>query len=176
MVPRTTGFLVVLFSLVVVLCAAEDYLIETIAGSSLATNTFLNYPSYIAISSSNETYFADTLNHRILKVSTSGIITTIAGTGAASFSGDGGYATSATLNNPIGIAISSANEIYIADTSPVYCSNVCTECHNSTLNASNSSEGECHDPTILWKCSYRELTFLDWETFQTYASSRILHW
>ena len=104
-------------------CSAEDYLIETIAGSSqkgdggYATNSLLNSPFGVAISSSNEIYIADTFNNRIRKISTSGIITTVAGTGSASFSGDGDNATSATLNNPSGIAVSSLNEIYIADTS-----------------------------------------------------------
>ena len=51
-------------------------------------------------------YIADRDNDRIRKVTVStGIITTIAGTGASSYSGDGGEATSATLNNPYGVAV-----------------------------------------------------------------------
>ena len=51
-------------------------------------------------------YITDTDNNRIRKVTVStGIITTIAGTGTASFSGDGGEATSATLNNPVGVTV-----------------------------------------------------------------------
>ena len=52
-------------------------------------------------------YIADFLNHRIRKVST-GIITTVAGTGTGSYSGDGGAATSATLNYPYDVAVDSA--------------------------------------------------------------------
>ena len=52
-------------------------------------------------------YIADTYNHIIRKVDTSGIITTIAGTRSAGFSGDGGAATSATLNYPFGVALDS---------------------------------------------------------------------
>ena len=51
-------------------------------------------------------YIADFNNNRIRKVTIStGIITTIAGTGTSSYSGDGGAATSATLNYPLGVAL-----------------------------------------------------------------------
>ena len=51
-------------------------------------------------------YIADQNNHRIRKVTAStGIITTIAGTGTGSYSDDNGAATSATLNNPAGVAV-----------------------------------------------------------------------
>ena len=54
-------------------------------------------------------YISDTFNNRIRKVTVStGILTTIAGTGAASYSGDGGQATSATVRAPVGIALDSA--------------------------------------------------------------------
>ena len=57
-------------------------------------------------------YIADTYNHRIRKVTVStGIITTIAGTGTASYSGDNGAATSATLNNPFGVAVDVSGRI-----------------------------------------------------------------
>ena len=55
-------------------------------------------------------YIADRNNHRIRKVST-GIITTIAGTGASSYSGDNGAATSATLNYPLGVALDASGRI-----------------------------------------------------------------
>ena len=60
-------------------------------------------------------YIADFYNHRIRKVTIStGIITTIAGTGASSYSGDGGAATSATLNCPSGVALDSSGIINVA--------------------------------------------------------------
>jgi hypothetical protein len=53
-------------------------------------------------------YIGDTGNHRIRKVTVStGIITTIAGTGTSSFSGDGGAATSASLYQPVGVIVDS---------------------------------------------------------------------
>ena len=58
-------------------------------------------------------YIADTSNHCIRKVTVStGIITTIAGTGSASYSGDGAAATSATLNLPIGVGLDSSGIQY----------------------------------------------------------------
>ncbi len=59
-------------------------------------------------------YIADSFNHRIRKVTIStGIITTIAGTGTGSYSGDNGHATSAALNTPIGIAFDSAGTHFL---------------------------------------------------------------
>ena len=55
-------------------------------------------------------YIADRSNHRIRKVST-GIISTIAGTGTSSYSGDNGAATSATLYGPVEIALDASGRI-----------------------------------------------------------------
>ena len=57
-------------------------------------------------------YIADRYNHRIRKVTVStGIITTIAGTGSTTFSGDNGAATSATLYYPNGVALDASGRI-----------------------------------------------------------------
>ena len=57
-------------------------------------------------------YIADQSNHRIRKVTVStGIISTIAGTGSTTYSGDNGAATSATLNNPTGVAVDASGRI-----------------------------------------------------------------
>ena len=62
-------------------------------------------------------YIADTYNSRIRKVTVStGIISTIAGTGTIGYSGDNGAATSATLNCPYGVVLDTAGNVYIADT------------------------------------------------------------
>jgi hypothetical protein len=63
-------------------------------------------------------FISDSFNHRIRRVTVStGIITTIAGTGTASYSGDNGPATSATLYYPGGVAFDSLGNVYIADSS-----------------------------------------------------------
>lgn len=62
-------------------------------------------------------YIADTLNNRIRMVDAGGTITTIAGNGLGSYSGDGGPAVDAALKGPIGVAKSpSSGHVYIADT------------------------------------------------------------
>ena len=100
-------------------------IITTIAGNGIpgsagdggaATNANLYYPSDVAVDSSGNIYIADTSNQRIRKVNTSGIITTIAGTGVYGFSGDGGAATSAQLRSLYGVAVDSSGNVYIADT------------------------------------------------------------
>jgi len=76
-----------------------------------ATSATINNPQLIAVDASGNLYIADYNNHRIRKVTIStGIIITLAGTGSTSFSGDNGQATSATLNNPNGIALDSSGK------------------------------------------------------------------
>ena len=98
--------------------------ISTIAGNGAAgysgdggsaTSAMLNGPMSVAIDAFDNIYIADQLNNCIRKVNTVGVISTVAGNGTAGFFGDGGLATSAALNNPTGVAIDSAGNIYIAD-------------------------------------------------------------
>ena len=73
---------------------------------------FLLLQINISISNIGNVYIADEYNQRIRKVTVStGIITTLAGTGASGLSGDGGAATSATLNYPRGVALDSSGRI-----------------------------------------------------------------
>jgi sugar lactone lactonase YvrE len=82
-----------------------------------ATSAQLDSPVGVAVDSSNNVYIADTHNHRIREVlASTGVINTIAGTGAAGFAGDGAAATSALLNYPTAVAVDSAGNVYIADT------------------------------------------------------------
>ncbi|HWF07133.1 MAG TPA: NHL repeat-containing protein [Bryobacteraceae bacterium] len=72
--------------------------------------------SGIAADSAGNLYVADTHNRRIRKISTSGIITTVAGNGVNDYAGDGGSALNAALSNPLGVAIDGSGNLYIADT------------------------------------------------------------
>lgn len=82
-----------------------------------ATNAALALPEGLAVDASGNLFIADMVNNRIRRVTaSSGIITTVAGTGATGYSGDGGPATSAQLFFPSGVAVDSAGNLYIADT------------------------------------------------------------
>jgi sugar lactone lactonase YvrE len=81
-----------------------------------ATSAYLAFPWGVAADNSGNVYIADTYNNRIRKITAStGVITTIAGTGTAGYSGDGGAPTSAKLNLPEDVAVDQSGNIYIAD-------------------------------------------------------------
>ena len=80
-----------------------------------AVEAQLNYPAAVAVDKAGNVYLADTGNHRIRRVDTSGIITTIAGTGEPGYGGDGGPAAEARLASPIALAVDGSGNIYIAD-------------------------------------------------------------
>ena len=80
-----------------------------------ATAASLDQPGGIAVDASGDLFIADTSDNRIREVSVHGIITTVAGGGTGS-PGDGGPATSASLNNPEGIAVDASGNLFIADT------------------------------------------------------------
>jgi DNA-binding beta-propeller fold protein YncE len=81
-----------------------------------ASEALLNGPFDIAFDRAGNLYFSDTFNHRIRRVeAATGIISTIAGTGDPGYSGDGGPATAAALNEPYGVAIDRAGNVYAAD-------------------------------------------------------------
>ena len=75
----------------------------------------LNQPAACQLDSYGNLYIADTLNHRVRKVSAGGVISTVAGTGAAGYSGDDIAATSAQLAAPLGVAADDTGNLYIAD-------------------------------------------------------------
>ena len=99
-------------------------IITTVAGNGVrgfsgdgrpAGSASLSYPGGVAVDGAGNLYIADSGNQRIRKVDTAGIITTVAGNGTAGFTGDFGPATSARFNNPSGVAVDGAGNLYIAD-------------------------------------------------------------
>jgi uncharacterized protein (TIGR03437 family) len=99
-------------------------IINTIAGGGTgnangvaATSVALSAPAGIAVDAAGNVYFSEGgLNSsRVRKVTPGGTISLIAGNGTMGYSGDGGQATSASLNTPAGVAVDSSGNIYIAD-------------------------------------------------------------
>jgi ribosomal protein S11 len=81
-----------------------------------ATSARLYYPTGVAVDSSGNLYIADLYNNRIREVvKATGAITTIAGNGGTTDSGDGGLATSAGIASPQAVAVDGSGNVYIAD-------------------------------------------------------------
>jgi len=82
----------------------------------LATNATLNRPISVALDAAGNLYICDSANHNIRRVNlASGVIATYAGNGSPAFSGDGGVATAASLQFPLGVAADRYGYVYIAD-------------------------------------------------------------
>jgi hypothetical protein len=104
---------------------SKAQIITTVAGNTSAaggsgdggpaTAAGFTSPSSVAVDALGNIYIADSQNNRIRIVDTAGIITTFAGTGTTSPTGDGGPATAATLNNPSSVTCDAFGNVYIAD-------------------------------------------------------------
>jgi sugar lactone lactonase YvrE len=125
----------------------------------------------IAVDAIGNVYITDGSNNRIRKISVNGIITTIAGNGNAGYSGDGGSATSASLNDPAYISIDAFGSLYIADARNHCVRKVSAEGVISTV-AGNGSDGysgdgglainaELHLPYCVAVDSYGNLYILE---------------
>jgi len=100
---------------------AQQDVITTVVGGGPngipALDAPLYNPYHVAVDGSGNYYIAAFNQNRVFKVSTSGTITVVAGSGAQGFSGDGvtGGASNADLYHPYGVAVDSSNNVYIAD-------------------------------------------------------------
>ena len=83
-------------------------------GGPATAASFFN-PVRVIVDASANLYIADQSNHRVRKVDSSGMVSTIAGSGSSGFSGDGSAATSAALNNPTALALDASGNLYISD-------------------------------------------------------------
>jgi sugar lactone lactonase YvrE len=132
--------------------------ITTVAGSTGQSNSFsgdggpatsagLSDPNGVALDSAGNLSIADTNNNRVRKVDLGGIITTVAGSNQAGYSGDGGAATSAELNTPFGVRVDAAGNLFIADSHNFVIrkvdltGNISTVAGNFAAGAGNSGDG-----------------------------------
>ncbi|MBI3684540.1 MAG: hypothetical protein HY235_29560 [Acidobacteria bacterium] len=115
------GFLLSLGVLALAAQNAVYYTIDTIAGADpaigagLATTILLQDVRGVASDLAGNVYFSDTPRNRVYRIGPFGSLTPIAGTGTAGFSGDGGLAEQAMLDQPYGVAVDNAGNVYIAD-------------------------------------------------------------
>jgi sugar lactone lactonase YvrE len=124
--------------------------ITTVAGTGIsgysgdngpATSAQLNSPGGLALDGGGNLYIADSANNRIRKVTAGGTITTFAGSGTPSYSGDNGPAISAQLNNPDALLLDGANNLYISDTGNYRIRMVAAATGNITTVAGNGTSG-----------------------------------
>ncbi|MEV4869247.1 NHL repeat-containing protein [Streptomyces syringium] len=139
-------------------------LITTVAGDGQAgyvsdggpaVATRLHYPGDVAVDDAGNLYIADTSNHRVRKVTPSGIITTIAGDGQAGYISDGGPAIATRLNTPWGVAVDRSGNVYISDHGNHRVRKVTTN-GNITTVAGNGTAGYVSDggPAISTRLQY----------------------
>ena len=98
----------------------QQFAIQTVAGNGQAQaplnpSTSPGWISGIAADTSGNVFISVSDSNEVMKLDSQGNLTVIAGTGTAGYSGDGGLATSAELNTPVGIALDSQGNLYIAD-------------------------------------------------------------
>src|SRR5665213_2629921 len=98
---------------------AEDFTIQTFAGGGIPQNiqgTSAVFPGLAGIvTDANGNAYFTTGSHTVMRLDPNGVLTLVAGNGTPGYSGDGGLATNAQLNQPTGIAIDGAGNLYIAD-------------------------------------------------------------
>jgi cysteine-rich repeat protein len=104
---------------------AVDGVISTIAGDgspgfggdgAAATGAQLAFPVGIALDATGQIFIGDTVNERIRRITSAGIIDTVGGNGTGAYAGDGGLATAASLSSPYGVAVDAEGQVAITDT------------------------------------------------------------
>ena len=136
---------------------APGGLITTVAGNGYqgfdgdggaATSARLNLPTGVYVNNDGEIFIADCRNNRVRKVSTGGIISTIAGNGTPGFSGDNGLAVNAALHGPLSVYGDGSGGIYIADVDNVRVRKISIVSLLSFAGGRNQAAGACRDASL----------------------------
>ncbi len=85
------------------------------SGSADGTGTAASFhsPYGVAVDTSGNVYVVDSLNQMIRKIDSAGVVTTLAGSGSSSYAD--GTGTAASFNNPLGVAVDTSGNVYVAD-------------------------------------------------------------
>ncbi|HEY3320361.1 MAG TPA: hypothetical protein VGP72_07840 [Planctomycetota bacterium] len=111
-----------------------------------ALKASFNVPTALAVDGLGNVYIADLNNHRVRKVDASaGNVSTIAGTGVATYDGDGKPATQAALSSPRGLVLDGAGNLYIADSGNHRVRRIDAQSGNITTVAGNGSTNGAGD-------------------------------
>jgi hypothetical protein len=94
---------------------AGDHTQGYTGNGGLATAAELENPEGVAVDSNGDVFISDSGNNVIREVTTNGLITTVAGNGTSGYSGNGGQATAAEMNNPVGLTVDASGNIYVAE-------------------------------------------------------------
>src|ERR1035438_4131033 len=129
-------------------------IISTVYTLSGASGTDLKQVEGLGIDAQDNLYLTEWLGHTVLKIGANGSVTTIAGTGAAGFSGDGGPATAAQLYGPSAVAIANDGTIYIADSGNNRVRKVALDGTISTIAGTGSSIGNILLPQVFQTCEF----------------------
>jgi len=126
-----------------------QFSISTIAGGGSsglpATQSSIGYPESVALDSSGNIYLSDSYSNQIFKVDSTGNATVLAGNGTVGYAGDNGPATSAALNNPEGLVIDGAGDVFFADTNNFVIREVVASSGNIQTVVGNGIEGDLGD-------------------------------
>jgi streptogramin lyase len=125
-----------------------------------ANDANINHPTGAVIDPAGNLYFADSFNFRIREVNTNGIISTVAGKGTGSYSGDGGPATAASLYIPMGVALDAFGNLYIADTDNNRIRRVLLYAQYPTLTLANVSVFNAGNYSVVVTNAYGSVTSL----------------
>lgn len=151
--------ILIVFISVVSVTVASAQAVTTLAGAAGITgladgpgnNARFNSPHGVATDRSGNIYIADRYNHCIRKINSSGIVTTLAGTGIVG--GTDGPGTTATFNEPWAVACDTAGNIYVADTRNYKIRKISTS-GNVTTVAGQGTFGTTNGPAALAKFGF----------------------